>query len=337
MTGQDDFEVPDLGPAERNHIAHRQAAAPARQKAAPAQPAGRAGDSSWLHSVLMIVLVVALGALAYWTLLLQEQLQLRSAELAETRAQLAEFRQSLNIAESSAEQSGQTLQGQVATLRSGAEEKYKHFDSEIAKLWTIAYQRNKPQLESQDKALKTQAQTLDTQGQALDEQKKQLAAAGAELDQQAKGLAEMRRQLTALAQQQATDQKAGQALDARVDAWDKQIKAERKEREQLQQQIAGAQKELAQAERAVTADRVKLREDLQAQGKTQRELSDRLAALESSQRASGPDPALERRIRSNEEAVQAFDSTRRQLTHDMLQVRQKLNNLQLKVEQNAAR
>ncbi|WP_415888897.1 hypothetical protein ACMXYV_12985 [Neptuniibacter sp. SY11_33] len=62
--------------------------------------------------------------------------------------------------------------------------------------------------------------------------------------------------------------------------------------------------------------------------KAQRTLTDRLAKLEGKSNAD-----LERKVKVNEQAIRAFDGTRRQLNQDLLQVRQKLNNMQLLLEQ----
>ncbi|WP_415881974.1 hypothetical protein [Neptuniibacter sp. QD34_54] len=62
--------------------------------------------------------------------------------------------------------------------------------------------------------------------------------------------------------------------------------------------------------------------------KAQRTLTDRLAKLEGKNNAD-----LERKVKVNEQAIRAFDGTRRQLNQDLLQVRQKLNNMQLLLEQ----
>ena len=42
---------------------------------------------------------------------------------------------------------------------------------------------------------------------------------------------------------------------------------------------------------------------------------------------------LERRVKVNEQAVKAIDGSRLLINKELLQIRQKLNNLQLKVEQ----
>lgn len=62
--------------------------------------------------------------------------------------------------------------------------------------------------------------------------------------------------------------------------------------------------------------------------KAQRTLNDRIVKLEGKSNAD-----LERKVKVNEQAIRAFDGTRRQLNQDLLQVRQKLNNMQLLLEQ----
>ena len=68
-------------------------------------------------------------------------------------------------------------------LETQATQKYTHFDSEIAKLWTIAYQRNKPQLEEQKKLLEAQSAELEGVKQQLATASKQLDGLGGEVKQ----------------------------------------------------------------------------------------------------------------------------------------------------------
>ncbi|MBR9882743.1 MAG: hypothetical protein GYB21_03425 [Oceanospirillales bacterium] len=147
----------------------RRPAPTAKRPTVPVADKPRGG--SFLLTLILLVLAAGGAGLAYWTVGLKQALDEQGAELAKAQARIAEMAEMLALTSDTASQSGQTLMGRIGQLESRAGEKYEHFDSEIAKLWTVAYQRNKPQLEEQKKALEAQAAELS-------ELKKQLAAAG---------------------------------------------------------------------------------------------------------------------------------------------------------------
>ncbi|WP_415898888.1 hypothetical protein [Neptuniibacter sp. QD48_11] len=129
----------------------------------------------------------------------------------------------------------------------------------------------------------------------------------------------------------------------------KTLQAQEKTVKSLKSQIAQQKKELASVsglKKTVNAEVAKLtkltsrvesemrttnelaKEQMEDLLKAQRTLTDRLAKLEGKSNAD-----LERKVKVNEQAIRAFDGTRRQLNQDLLQVRQKLNNMQLLLEQ----
>lgn len=127
-------------------------------------PAQSSGGGSLLVTVILLLLVAAGGYLGYNLMQQQEQLAGLQAELSQARARVESLESLLEVTSDSAEQSGQTLQQRLQDVDTRIKERFTHFDSEIAKLWTIAYQRNKPQLEQQAELLKAlQAQLADAE------------------------------------------------------------------------------------------------------------------------------------------------------------------------------
>lgn len=61
------------------------------------------------------------------------------------------------------------------------------------------------------------------------------------------------------------------------------------------------------------------------------ELSDKISGINN--KGNSGNASILRRIAATEQAVRAFDSTRRQLNQDILQVKQKVNRMQLQLEQ----
>eukprot|EP01155_Anaeramoeba_flamelloides_P023743 Anaeramoba_flamelloidesa808209_16.p1 GENE.a808209_16~~a808209_16.p1 ORF type:complete len:286 (+),score=42.48 a808209_16:16-873(+) len=246
------------------------------------------GSGGLLITVILLLLVAGGGYLGYQVMLQQErQLQLQS-DLNQAQARVESLEALLAVASDSAEQSGQTLQQRLQAVDSRVKERFTHYDSEIAKLWTVAYQRNKPQLEQQAEQLKKlQAQMAETE--------------------------------TALA---AVRKDAGKAADAlaQAGALKTELAAQKKA---LQARLVAAEKQLDTLEQGLK---------LESEGrlKVQQQLTEQLAGL-----SGGSDISAElaQRIRQNEQAIKAIDGTRRQLSQDLLRIRQQLNNLQLRLEQ----
>ncbi|MBY4678618.1 hypothetical protein [Marinobacterium arenosum] len=325
MSSSDEDINISLGPAERDPGDKRPAAKPTRAAAPPAaKPAtgGKPGGGPGLLTRgVLVLLVVACGGLGYGLLELQNQLKSRDAQLQQATAQLAELQELLQVAESSAAESGQSLVGQLGQLKSSLAEKSKHYDSEIAKLWTVAYQRNKPTLEAHDK-------TLAELDKKLAGQDKQLAALDKQLKAQQGELAKVGKSVAAV--DQAAKSVAG------LDAAQKKLAAEQAALNKSSDAAIGDLKK-----RLTSLDgELQRRANLLAEQQTV--LSDSLKQLQQQQANARDDRAstavsdeLQRRIAINEEAIQAFDGSRRQLNRELLQIRQKLNNLQLKLEQVA--
>lgn len=266
--------------------------APARPEPAAADTGGKGG--SILLTVILLLLVAAGGYLGYLLTQQQatiEQLQQQlNKEVAQTQARVESLEATLAVTSDSAEQSGQTLQQRLQDLNGRAKEKFTHFDSEIAKLWTVAYQRNKPQLEQQAEQLT-----------ALE---KQLAAAEKSIADTRSQAEKATRELSTLASLKAEQASLEKQFSARIESLGRQL------------------------------DTFESSLKLESEGrlKVQQELADQLSQLEGD---NGQSAELAQRIRQNEQAIKAIDGTRRQLSQDLLRIRQQLNNLQLRLEQSS--
>lgn len=314
MSRDDDFDLPDLGPAEPERVStnnrHVDVVSP------PAKTVKRSGG--WFTSLMLILLVASCSGLGYWGLTMFEQLQAERKAVAELQQQMKEMRELLNLAESSAQQSGDTLLDQLTSMGKAAQDKYKHFDSEIAKLWTVAYQTNKPELEKQAKQLAEQKKQLAEQGKQLKAQSdkqagyvQQIAAQKKALDEAKKFLAAQDKKLSTIGGKLEQSQSTVKSL---VDA-----------------ELKKSRSDLAATQTAIRLSEEALNEEMTALTTSMRKLTDRVAALESAQRQNG----LERRVKNNEDAVKSYDATRRELNRSLLQIKKKINELQLKLESRA--
>ncbi|WP_020682069.1 hypothetical protein [Marinobacterium rhizophilum] len=335
MSRSQEFDIPDLGPAQDDarHGAgaartavdpsHGRADRPAAPRPEPAKNGG-----NLLHSMVLVLLTGASSGLGYWGYGLQQDLDASLAQQSQVAQRLADLEQLLEVTSDSASQSGQTLSGRLEQQGKRALEKYQHFDSEIAKLWTIAYQSNKPKLEAQEKQLASQTESLAQQSKQLDAQRAQLA----QLDDQLKTL---RAELDARAGDVKSLQ-AGQQAGDKARAGIEQQLATLSGLEKGQSGIkADLDKTVQEMKRAVaTLDtQVRISEEVQsekviAQQQALRVLSDKVATLQ----ASAGNADVARRVRVNEQAIQAIDGSRRQLNQQLLQLRQQLNDLQLRLQ-----
>lgn len=313
---RDDFDIPDLGPAEPDRVAPSQSnTANKAAVASDIQPPPVKRSGGWFQSFLLILLVSACSGLGYWGLTMYEQLQTERASVAELQTQMKEMRGLLNLAETSAQKSGDTLLDQVTRMSKAAQDKYQHFDSEVAKLWAIAYQKNKPELEKQAKQLTAQSSQLNAQ-------KTQLKAQTTKLSEQTQLIAAQTKALDAAKQSLAAQQKKISAISAELNKSQSSVKSRvAADLKKIRAEVAAAQTGMRLSEEAMTEEQATLTTSI-------RTLTDRTAVLESGQRKNG----LERRVKNNEDAVRAYDATRRELNRSLLQIKKKINALQLVVE-----
>lgn len=314
---RDDFDIPELGPAEPERIAPRNGngsgnnghSEPPRNT-----PQAENNGGGWFQTLLLIVLVAGCSGLGYWTLTLMDQLKVEQKNVAELQGQMREMRELLNMAESSAEKSGTTMLDKLADMSRTAQGKYQHFDSEIAKLWTVAHQRNKPEIEKQGKKLAEQAKTISAQKAQLAKLNKTLAA----LDKKLKSLNWLHKTLASKVEEGEKAQKEQTETNtAMVD----KVKAD----------LAKVKADAVKAQIGVRMSEEAIQEEQNAVKDSMRKLTDRIAALENTQRKN----ALERRVKVNEDAIDAFDATRRELNRSLLQIKKRLNSLQLAVEKQS--
>lgn len=283
---------PGLDPAGLETLASEPASrpaasvTPASSSSSPSPAGGKGG--SLLITLILLLLVAGVGYLGYALTEQQERFQELRHDLTLAQQRVEVLEELLEVTSDSAAQSGQTLQQRLEDLSGKAEERFSHFDSEIAKLWTIAYQRNKPQLETHTKQLK-----------ALEGGQSELNSA----------LQQIRRQ-------------AGQAEEALTQAQAAKTAAAAVQKK-LEAHLKGLEQQLSTLEQG-------LKVETEGRLKVQESLTRELAALKGGQ---GSEAELAQRVRQNEQAINAIDGTRRQINQELLRIRQQLNNLQLKVEQ----
>ncbi|ANG62091.1 hypothetical protein A8C75_06020 [Marinobacterium aestuarii] len=351
MSRSQEFDIPDLGPAREGAAPGRGQAEPPPRRAAPVPPPPAKGGNL-LHSLVLVLLTAAASGLGYWGYGLQQQLNDSLEQQAQAAQRLTDLEQLLEVTSDSASQSGQTLSGRLEQQGKTAAEKYQHFDSEIAKLWTIAYQSNKPKLEAQEKLLATQTELQAQQSKQLEVQAAQLTQLAplaeqfkaqaaqqqsqtVQLESQAAQLQSQVAQLESLATEVKSLQAGLAASDKARVATDKQLvalagleKGQASLKGDLDKTVQELRRSLATLETQVRISEEVQSEKVVAQQQALRKLSDKVATLE----AGAGNTDVSRRVRVNEQAIQAIDGSRRQLNQELLQMRQQLNNLQLRLQ-----
>jgi uncharacterized protein HemX len=150
--------VPTLEPEKQKPQATPQSAK------APVTPSPKSGGLG--TGVAVIALLVAVG-MAVWNYQLTQKMDQQSVLLEQMNLWLESTDATLTKTTTSASQSGETLSSRLEQLNGRVEDRIKHFDSEIAKLWTVSYQRNKPQLEKQGETIEAQAKLIKSQTESI--------------------------------------------------------------------------------------------------------------------------------------------------------------------------
>lgn len=306
MRDQDkDLDLPSFGPAEREPEIKASKPQPSggretqsvrgdnRPPADQIQKSGSGGNG--LSFFIILLLAASVGGLAYWNYLQHQQLLGLESERQGMDEKVLELQQLLQVAENSAAQSGETLQSQVQKQASTAQQKFTKLSSETAKL------------NSEVAKLWVVAHQTNTPKIAkLEKQLKDIKALAESQVQSVKGLTVALAKLS------------------------KQVKSAEVQGSDAVKQVAS----IKQSAAALSTEFQVLSESIESE---QSELSKKLSFLADEMKAmkasQGSAVGLERRVKVNEQAVKAIDGSRLLMNKELLQIRQKLNNLQLKVEQ----
>ncbi|MEH6651861.1 MAG: hypothetical protein V7707_17710 [Motiliproteus sp.] len=188
MTRDEEFnDIPELGPARDaldtadiptlKATAEKQSASPSASRLTASSAADK--SASGLMPWLMLLLMVVIGAGGYWGLIHFNQLQ---KQLIQANLRIADLEGLINATDESANKSGAALQAQIKKFLQDEDKRAKHVNSELAKLWTVAYQRNKPKIAEIDKS-------VAELGKQTDELQKQQAQNIAGIDNAVSGFA----------------------------------------------------------------------------------------------------------------------------------------------------
>ncbi|RDE22521.1 hypothetical protein DV711_07960 [Motiliproteus coralliicola] len=312
MTREEDFsDIPELGPAgdslDKPSIPTLDKTASSSRQQAPVEaasaPANR-GDSrlmSWL--VLMLILVI--GAGGYWGL---EHFNRLQRELILANQRLTELEGLINTTDQNASKSGAAIQGQMKKFLFDGEKRIKHVDSELAKLWTVSYQRNKPKIAEVDQAVAELDKTL----KALQASSSELEKSIQSLD---KGAAELDKQSKVLTQQ---GQQQAKLIDQSRSEMQQELAQLQQQREQDQQLIRGLESQLQLRDQA--------NQELDALQDTQlTSMEQQLATLQNNPKVP---QSVSATLKDQQRAIAAINSFRKQVNSQLVRLGKQIDSLQ---------
>lgn len=102
-------------------------------------PSYAGGQTSWLTRVVLLIVFIALGAVAFWGIQLQNELNQSKQKLAEYDKVIMALREKLDITDESINQSS-----------AQADDRLKQLDSEIRKLWDNVWKKSRKRLDSNE-------------------------------------------------------------------------------------------------------------------------------------------------------------------------------------------
>ena len=190
--------IPQLRP-DREEIAQRQGGRGSSRKSPP--PA-RKSSGGWL---LVLLCLAGVGALAYWTYLLNQQLQQSLQQLDDTSSRLRVLEGRLSVTDESVNQSSEAMQVKI-----------REMDGEIRKLWDNVWKKASAELARHDTELASLRKKLDGLTASDADFKEEIAATESALSEanlslkamqdQIESNAQLNEQLTELRQQLTAQQ-----------------------------------------------------------------------------------------------------------------------------------
>lgn len=257
---------------------------------------------------IVVVLSFACAGLGYWGMELKRDLDEQKVLLEQMNLWLESTDATLTQANNSASQSGETLLGRLEQLDSRFDERVTHFDSEIAKLWTVSFQRNKPQLEAQSETLAEQSELLESQSVVLAEQGASLDVLRDEISNQVETLSELDVGMETLLSQLSQ-------LDEKTSANEANYSALQSSLEELDGSFA----------RLASDIEFQLSVERDERAKLQAELNSRVNSLNQS---GSQTSALVGRVSELESLIAGIDASRQSLTAKLVELQAQISNIE---------
>ncbi|MCJ8338560.1 MAG: hypothetical protein MJK10_08825 [Pseudomonadales bacterium] len=331
MPERDDLpvDVPYFGSANQddteNNIVEKQ------QELARKQYEGKSG-SGWIHSLLTLLLLVAVGAFGYWGYDFKQDQEQRELMAAATEARIADLEQLLADSLAQAKKSGQTLQQRLDEQRKLVSEQkqlmdvqYNEYQKKFAELIKGANAQQQQQLVAFNseigkielKIKHAQEDAQEEMGFMTDQQKTALSG----LEERLTEIAGLRTGLTNLEIKQTKADSVQQGVIA---------------------DIKGLSGEISSSSSSITADLAEMKKDTAALDssleqyrsnthKSLKSLTNKVAVL-AKKSAPKLDVAVTARLAKTEQAIKAIDGSRAQVNKEIQRLKGRVNKIQLQLQ-----
>ncbi|MDX1633627.1 MAG: hypothetical protein R3280_03245 [Marinobacter sp.] len=275
---------------------------PPAGRPAPGADKPRGGGGRGNGLLVLLLVVVALAAAAGWYQQ-QQRIEAMSAQLEEADYWARQSKLALARFEGELSETGETLEERGTSIEQRLQDQralIETANSEIRKLWVLANERNRAQLEAQGKAIETLTGKVDGNSTAIDSLQT--------------GLAEARSQLASLTENTAAQ---GRRLDAQA-ALDSELQASV---DALRKELNGVNARVEQ----------QLQRFVQEQKLAAGGLEGRVSALEKDlaelERAQARISQTEARLAEVENAIDSIDAARAQLTARLVRLSEQVDQL----------
>lgn len=270
------------------------------------RPPGGGSRHGLVYVLLVLVAVVGLGA---WYQQ-QQRISAMAQEMEETGDWMRQSKLALARFEGDLSETGETIDNRGSTLEQRLEaqkEQIAAANSEIRKLWVIAYEKNRPLLEEHTRLLETQGKQLKAVQETQKKQSTELTALAGSVSDQSRKLADVAKATAGYESELEQLESRDAELAGRADGLAESLDSVKQDVERRLQRFVQEQK-LASGG---LEGRV---------GALERELQD----LEAAQRQLSQ---AEQRLNRVEGAIEAIDSARAQLTSRLVRLSEQVDQL----------
>ncbi len=340
MVKNDEFrDIPSLGPARD---AMDQPPIPTlKPMTEPAPMVVNERPGNGMVYVVMMLLLIAVAGFGFWsyqqTLQLERTLSSALALSAQLQNRVLDLEHLISTTDENASKSDAALAGQVKQVVQQDAARKKEVDVEIAKLWTVAYQRNKPKLEQLDRSLESLAESLSTrlneQERQLSEQLRRVSEQGQQLQSIQTSQASVDQQLLALNQQHENSvQQHKDSVARQAEA----MSAQNRQWQALQEQVAQVTDSVTKQQTGLAEQRASLLAQKQRVSESQLALEQSVAtlknALENLRRRPPLPDQLARQISDHQKELESINAFRLEVNQRVYRLGERVNNVQLTVE-----
>ncbi len=288
--------------------------------------------SHWIHTLLILLLIGSVGAMAYWGYDFKQDQQQRELLAEATESRIAELEQLLADSTAEAEKSGQTLKQRldeqkklVIDQKELMETQYREYETKFSELIKSANVKQAEQLAAfnfeieklEQKVKNAQEDAQEEMGFMTSQQKTALSG----LEDRLAEMDALRTNVTNLEITQTKQSSLQHGLIADIEVINKDFLAST---EKLNSTVLSLKKETGVVDTRLEDYKVAVRKAL-------RSLSSKIAAVAKKVRPK-TDSSLNKRVSQTESAIKAIDGSRALVNKEIQRLKSKVNKIQLQLQ-----